>query len=300
MERTYAWGAERFSFLDYYGEFRIRVACWRDLLHRDLVGYPTISLDESCESNNLRTNGAIDLGKTNGHYKEEFPKGSVVKIADRSSLEIFKTWKLHHKLDDAHFDPGDLFARDGRGELGQTMPSNKASSRHGTNACPLSARTAGIILSASASGPIRPFLTRAFLGDSLMKHPMRSDFDILVTDEGVIVTFKQTNSRYSFHRLTNPKNIAHVGPVSFAGAQHAGRGTGEYSSDEVQNMAQQIAAEFAQSFRSPLDEALAAIRGERVDNITHLRLVFPASIPRRISSEVTATLGLIQNQDEPD
>ena len=128
-----------------------------------------------------------------------------------------------------------------------------------------------------------------------MKHPLRSDFDTLVTDQSVIVTFTQTNSRYSFHRLTNPNNIARVGRVSFSGVQHARRGTGDYSSDEVQNMAQHIAAEFAQSFRSPLEEALAAVRGERP-----LRLLSLASVPWRISSEITATLGLIQKQDEPD
>lgn len=60
-------------------------------------------------------------------------------------------------------------------------------------------------------------------------------------------------------------------------------------------MAQHIAAEFAQSFRSPLEEALAAVRGERP-----LRLLSLASVPWRISSEITATLGLIQKQDEPD
>jgi hypothetical protein len=133
-----------------------------------------------------------------------------------------------------------------------------------------------------------------------MKYPLRTDFDTLVTDEGVTVTFTQTNSRYSFHRLTNPNNIARVGPVSLAGVQHAGRGTGDYSSEEVQNMAQCIAAEFARSFRSPLDEALAAVRGERAYNVTPLKPVSLASVPWRISSEITATLGLIQKQDEPD
>jgi hypothetical protein len=133
-----------------------------------------------------------------------------------------------------------------------------------------------------------------------MKHPLRADFDTLVTEESVIVTFTQTNSRYSFHRLTNPNNIARVGPVSFAGVQHLGRGTGDYSSDEVQNMAQHIAAEFALSFRSPLDDALAAVRGERVHNVTPPRLVSLASVPRRISSEITAILDLIQKQDASD
>ena len=39
------------------------------------------------------------MGKTRGPYKEEFPIGSLVKIATRSSLEDFmRTWKLHNKL----------------------------------------------------------------------------------------------------------------------------------------------------------------------------------------------------------
>lgn len=39
------------------------------------------------------------MGKTKGPYKEEFPKGSRVKIADRSALgEFLKTWRLHNKL----------------------------------------------------------------------------------------------------------------------------------------------------------------------------------------------------------
>ena len=39
------------------------------------------------------------MGRTKGPYKEEFPKGSTVKIADRASLEDFsRTWKFHHKL----------------------------------------------------------------------------------------------------------------------------------------------------------------------------------------------------------
>jgi hypothetical protein len=39
------------------------------------------------------------VGKTKGLYNEEFPRGSLVKIASRSFLENFvKTWKLHNKL----------------------------------------------------------------------------------------------------------------------------------------------------------------------------------------------------------
>jgi hypothetical protein len=39
------------------------------------------------------------MGKTKGPYKEEFPRGSKVKIADRAFLEDFRqAWKYHHKL----------------------------------------------------------------------------------------------------------------------------------------------------------------------------------------------------------
>ena len=39
------------------------------------------------------------MGKTKGPYKEEFTKGSVVKIADSAFPENFlKTWTLHDKL----------------------------------------------------------------------------------------------------------------------------------------------------------------------------------------------------------
>jgi hypothetical protein len=65
-------------------------------------------------------------------------------------------------------------------------------------------------------------------------------------------------------------------------------------------MAQHIAAEFALSFRSPLDDALAGVRGERVNNVTPPRLVSLASVPRRISSEITAILDLVQKQDASD
>ena len=40
------------------------------------------------------------MGKTKGPYKEEFPKGSTVQVADREFLEKFlKTWNLHHGLE---------------------------------------------------------------------------------------------------------------------------------------------------------------------------------------------------------
>ena len=76
---------------------------------------------------------------------------------------------------------------------------------------------------------------------SEIRHPVRSDFHSVVTKEGLSVTFKPTNSIYSF--VADKSVIAHLGPVSFVGVQHAGRNTEEYASDEVQDMARQIASE---------------------------------------------------------
>jgi hypothetical protein len=40
------------------------------------------------------------MERTEFAYKEEFSKGSKVKIADRAFLENFlKTWKFHHQLE---------------------------------------------------------------------------------------------------------------------------------------------------------------------------------------------------------
>ena len=78
-----------------------------------------------------------------------------------------------------------------------------------------------------------------------MKHPVKSDFDPSVTEGGVTVTFKPTNSVYRFYRLADTDDIARIGPVSPAGVRHAGPSgdTEDYPSDEVQEMAQRIAAE---------------------------------------------------------
>ena len=70
-----------------------------------------------------------------------------------------------------------------------------------------------------------------------MKHPAGSDFHTVVTAAGVSVTFKPTNSTYSFYRF------AETGALSLAGIQHAGRGADDCPSDEVQDMAQQIASD---------------------------------------------------------
>jgi hypothetical protein len=60
------------------------------------------------------------------------------------------------------------------------------------------------------------------LGVIPMKHPVRSDFDIAVTEAGVTVTFKPTNSIYSFYRLADSGNVARLGPVSLERVRHAG------------------------------------------------------------------------------
>ena len=74
------------------------------------------------------------------------------------------------------------------------------------------------------------------LSANAMKHPARSDFHTVVTAAGVSVTFKPTNSTYSFYRF------AGSGTLSLAGIQHAGCDVDNYPSDEVQDMAQQIAS----------------------------------------------------------
>jgi hypothetical protein len=76
-----------------------------------------------------------------------------------------------------------------------------------------------------------------------VKHPAISDFHTIVAKAGVDVTFKPTKSTY-IYRLTETNDIArHV--VSLAGVEHAGRDTGDYPADEVQDIAQQIATEHA-------------------------------------------------------
>jgi hypothetical protein len=90
-----------------------------------------------------------------------------------------------------------------------------------------------------------------------MKHPARSDFATVVTEAGVSVTFRPTNSIYTFYRLTAGEDVARLGPVAFAGVQHAGRNTEDYPADEVQAMAQRIASELGKSLWSIQDETAA-------------------------------------------
>src|SRR5215471_4653512 len=77
----------------------------------------------------------------------------------------------------------------------------------------------------------------------MVKHPAISDFHTIVAKAGVDVTFKPTKSTY-IYRLTDTNDIAHL-VVSLAGVEHAGRDTGVYPADEVQDIAQQIATEHA-------------------------------------------------------
>jgi hypothetical protein len=80
-----------------------------------------------------------------------------------------------------------------------------------------------------------------------MKHPVESDFDTSVTEAGVTVTFKPTSSIYSYYRLADTEDIARVGPASPGRVRHAGQAgdTGDYASNEVQDMALWIASEAA-------------------------------------------------------
>jgi hypothetical protein len=55
-----------------------------------------------------------------------------------------------------------------------------------------------------------------------MKRPVEADFDTSVAEAGVTVTFKPTNSIYSFYRLANTDDIARLEPVSPGNIRHAG------------------------------------------------------------------------------
>ncbi len=92
-----------------------------------------------------------------------------------------------------------------------------------------------------------------------MNHPVRSDFATAVAATGVTVTFKPTNSIFSFYRLADSDDIARLGTVSLSGVRHAGASgdTEDYPADEVQAMAQQTASEVAASVWSVQDEAQA-------------------------------------------
>jgi hypothetical protein len=89
---------------------------------------------------------------------------------------------------------------------------------------------------------------------AMIKHPVESDFELAVSEAGVSVTFKPTNSIYSFYRLAKGEDVARL-PVSLERVRHAGPSgdTEDYPSDEVQDMAQRIASEVAASVWSVQD-----------------------------------------------
>jgi hypothetical protein len=129
-----------------------------------------------------------------------------------------------------------------------------------------------------------------------------------VTEAGVSVTFTPTNSVYRFSRLSDANDTARLGPVSFAGVQHARHDTEDYPPDEVQDLAQHIASEFAGSVcfqeRHPLrdiNNATTAVTTRPISPAS-ARHTAPAGKTKdqRVASEVAATLWLIQNLDQPD
>lgn len=75
----------------------------------------------------------------------------------------------------------------------------------------------------------------------------------------MVVTFQPTNSIYGFYRLADSEDIACLGHVSLGSVRHAGPSvdTNDYASDEVQAMAQRIAAETAAAIWSVEDEKAA-------------------------------------------
>jgi hypothetical protein len=109
-----------------------------------------------------------------------------------------------------------------------------------------------------------------------MKHPVRNDFDVAVSEAGVTVSFRPTRSIYSFYRPAGTDDIARLGhgygpglgPVSLEREQHAGASgdTEDYPSDEVQKMAQHIASEVAASVWPDRDR-------EQTDKLTTVRPV---------------------------
>jgi hypothetical protein len=85
----------------------------------------------------------------------------------------------------------------------------------------------------------------------------------------VNVTFKPTNSIYSFYRLAESEDVARLGPVSSGPVRHTGPSgdTEDYPADEVQDMAQRIASDVGASVWSVQDEKEADKRRRRRDRM---------------------------------
>ena len=80
-------------------------------------------------------------------------------------------------------------------------------------------------------------------GTKAMEHPTPSDFIVEVEEGHVSMTFKPTDSSYSFGRLADPEDIARHGPLSRSpNVRHAKTGdTGAYAPEDVAQMAQSLA-----------------------------------------------------------
>ena len=73
---------------------------------------------------------------------------------------------------------------------------------------------------------------------------MEADFDVQVREGGVDVTFRPTESHYSYGLLVDPYDIARLGHLSRSpNARHAKTGdTGEYPSGDVEATAFRLAS----------------------------------------------------------
>ena len=136
------------------------------------------------------------------------------------------------------------------------------------------------------------------LSANAMKHPARSDFQTVVTAAGVSVTFKPTNSTYSFYRF------AGSGALSLAGIQHAGRNTDDYPSDEVQDMAQQIASGHASVHFGPFQdkEGVNRIHWENSARQAKRYSAHKAASDLRMLAQVEKWMAIIRqiSREQPD
>jgi hypothetical protein len=74
---------------------------------------------------------------------------------------------------------------------------------------------------------------------------METDFDVQIREGGVDVTFRPTESHYSYGLLVDPDDIARLGPLSRSPntQHHAKTGdTGEYPSGDVEATAFRLAS----------------------------------------------------------
>jgi hypothetical protein len=124
-----------------------------------------------------------------------------------------------------------------------------------------------------------------------MKHPVRSDFHTVITEADVSVTFKPTDSTYSFVRLADADVSTRTGPPFFVGVQHGGHNTEDYAPDEIKTIAQQLALEHARAVWSVQ---------ETTEDRAPLGPASFARVPYRIASEVAATVRLIQSLNKAE